>query len=436
MSSVLFQQAVVIPMTAAGGAPQSFVGSVGVVDNRIALVSADDEAVARFVADHPDCRKVDCRGKVVMPGLINTHCHAAMTLQRSHADDIALMEWLNDYIWPFEAKQTPDEIALGMTLGVAEMLLGGITSFVDMYFHEHRCVEVVERLGMRAVLGCSYFDHTIDEALDDARKTIEAVRHSSRITAAIAPHAPYTVSAEQLVRGKRFADEHGLPLMIHVAETQAEMAFVREKYGTTPVAWLDSLGLLDERTIAAHCVWVDEADRRTLADRGVVVSHNVQSNMKISSGAAPVAAMVAEGLCVTLATDGPCSNNDLDLWEEMRSAAFLQKLQTADPLVLPAYEVLRMATANGARAMGKADGELGVVCEGALADLIVIDLQKPHLQPIHDVVSNLVYCGKASDVEMVMVDGRIVVEDRKIIGLDLVDLYARVQAATNRIKQA
>lgn len=436
MNSLLFRQAVVIPMTATDGAPQSFVGSVGVVDNRIRLVTADPEAEAAFLAAYPDCRCVDCRGKVLMPGLINTHCHAAMTLQRSYADDISLMSWLNDYIWPFEAKQTPDEIVLGMTLGVVEMLLGGITSFVDMYFHEHRCVEVVERLGIRAVLGCSYFDHSIDEALADALKTQEAARQCPRITAAIAPHAPYTVNEQNLLRGKRFADEHGMSLMIHVAETQAEMQQVREQHDATAVEWLDRLGLLDERTIAAHCVWVDQADRRTLAERGVVVSHNAQSNMKISSGAAPVAAMVAEGVCVTLATDGPCSNNDLDMWEEMRTAAFLQKLSTSDPLSLPAYEVLKMATVNGARAMGVAEGELGVLREGALADMIVIDLQKPHLQPIHDVVSNLVYSGKASDVEMVVVDGRIVVENRRIAGLDLADLYQRVQAAVERIKQA
>ena len=436
MKSFLFQQATVIPMCGAEDAPRAFTGSVAVEGNRIAWVSADETLAQAFLQAHPDCRVVDCRGKVVMPGLINTHCHAAMTLQRSHADDIALMEWLNDYIWPFEAKQTADEIALGMTLGVVEMLLGGVTSFVDMYFQEHRCVEVVERLGLRALLGCSYFDHSIEIALADARKTQEAAASCSRIGAAIAPHAPYTVSEENLVRGKRFAEEHGLPLMIHAAETQDEMRYVREKYGCTPVQLLDRLGLLDERTIAAHCVWVDAEDRRTLAERGVTVSHNVQSNMKISSGAAPVAAMVAEGVTVTLATDGPCSNNDLDMWEEMRSAAFLQKLSTANPLVLPAYEVLKMATANGARAMGAAEGELGVLRAGALADLIVIDLQKPHLQPVHDVVSNLVYCGKASDVETVMVDGRLVVENRQIVGLDLADLYRRVQAAADRIKQA
>ncbi len=423
-------------MTASGDEPTSRPGSVGVVGNRIALVTDDEAVIARFLDAHPDCRTIECTGRVVMPGLIDTHCHAAMTLQRSHADDIALMSWLHDYIWPFEARQTPDEVVLGMTLGVVELLLGGVTSFVDMYFHEDRCVETVERLGIRALLGCSFFDSNIDEAFAEAEKAVAQVTGCDRVRIALAPHAPYTVSRENLLRSKAFADRMGLPLMIHVAETQDEGRIIRERFGCSPVAYLDGAGLLDDRTIAAHCVWVDDRDMDTLARRGVIVSHNPQSNMKISSGTAPVARMLERGLCVTLATDGPCSNNDLDMWEEMRSAAFLQKLATGDPLVLPAYEVLRMATAAGARAMGAADGELGVLREGALADLIVIDIEKPHLQPVHDLVSNLVYCGKASDVETVVVDGRIVVENRQIAGLDLRQLYREVAAAVERIKRA
>lgn len=432
----LFQNATILPMTAVGDAPKSFRGSVGVVGNRIVLVTADDEAVARFVADHPDCRRIDCTGRLLMPGLINTHCHAAMTLQRNSADDIALMEWLNDHIWPFEKRQTADDIALGMTLGVVEMLLGGITSFVDMYFHEARCVVVVRRLGIRALLGSSYFDDTIEYAKKDIQRALTAAEGCDRIRLAVAPHAPYTVSEERLKEGKRFADAHDLPLMIHLSETRDEMQQITERYGCTPVQWLDRLGLLDDRTIAAHCVWVDPADRAILKERGVIVSHNVQSNMKISSGAAPIAAMIEEGLCVTLATDGACSNNDLDMWEEMRTAAFLQKLSTENPLALPAYEVLKMATANGARAMGYEAGELGVIREGALADLVVINLDKPHLQPLTDPCAALVYCGKASDVESVMVDGRMVVEERRIEGLDLHALYQAVGEAVARIKEA
>lgn len=432
MKSLLLKDALVVPMTATAGERESFRASVGVVGNRIRLLTERAEEVTQFLAEYPETRVMECAGKALLPGLINTHCHAAMTLQRNQADDIPLMAWLNDHIWPFEAKQTKEDIALGMTLGMVEMLLGGITSFVDMYFEEDYCVEVVDKLGMRAVLGCSYFDATIDKTLQSAERAAQAAEGKDRIRISIAPHAPYTVSPENLQRGKRFAEEHGLDYMVHAAETQDELKQVAEKYATTPVRLLDRLGLLDRRTILAHCVWVDDEEIAVLREKGVAVAHNAQSNMKISSGVAPVAKMLDAGVCVALATDGSSSNNDLDLWEEMRSAAFLQKLSTMNPLKLPAYEVLKMATVNGARAMGH-EGELGVISEGALADLIVVDLEKPHLQPVHDLISDLVYCGKASDVETVIVDGRVVVEDRQIKGLDLKELYRKVNETVERI---
>lgn len=428
--SLLFSNATILPMT--GSEPNAFSGSVGVVGNRIALVSADPAAETAFRLAYPDARVFDCRGKLLMPGLIDTHCHAAMTLQRSYADDIPLMAWLHDRIWPFEARQTAGDVVAGMTLGIAEMLLGGVTSFVDMYYFEDRCVETVDKLGIRAMLGCNYFDSNVDEVLPQIEEAARLAAGCDRIRIAAAPHAPYTVSTDNLLRGKKLADELGLHLTIHIAETQDEAGMVRERFGTTPVRYLDSLGLLGERTVGAHCVWVDDEEIGILARRGVTVAHNPQSNMKISSGVAPVQKMLDAGVLVTVATDGPCSNNDLDMFEELRTAALLQKSATADPLALPAYEALRMATVNGARAMGR-EGELGVVQEGALADLIVVDLQKPHLQPIHNVVSNLVYCGKASDVETVVVDGRVLVEERRLPGVDLPQLFNEVAAAVRRI---
>ena len=407
---------------------------MGTDGDRIALATASEADAAAFRAAHPGLREIDCRGKLVMPGLVNTHCHAAMTLQRSLADDIALMEWLHDYIWPFEARQTADDVALGMTLGVVEMLLGGVTSFVDMYYFENRCVETVERLGIRAMLGCNYFDSNVDEVMPQVEEAVRLAAGCDRVQIALAPHSPYTVSPENLLRGKRLADKYGLHLMTHISETQDEVRIVREKYGKTSVEHLDGLGLLGPKTIGAHCIHVTDSDIETLAARGVAVSHNPQSNMKISSGVAPVERMRAAGALVTVGTDGTCSNNDLDMFEEVRTAAFLQKSATGDPVALPAWEALRLATVNGARAMGYADGELGVVREGALADLIVVDLQKPHLQPVNDVVSNLVYCGKASDVDTVVVDGRIVVENRCVAGVDLPALYTGVAAAVARIK--
>ena len=319
--------------------PRTFTGAVGVADRRLALVSDDPRRIEAFRREHPGVREIDGTGKVLMPGLINTHCHVAMTLQRGYADDIALMKWLHEYIWPFEAQQTPDEIVLGAEMGIVEMLLGGVTTFVDMYWHENRIAEAVRRLG---------------------------IRH------------------------------------------------------------LDTLGILDDRTIGAHCVHVDDGDIRILRERGVAVSHNPQSNMKISSGIAPIARMHSEGVLCTIGTDGTCSNNDLDMWDEMRTASFLQKVATMDPCVLPAYEILKMATVNAARAIGHA-GELGVIKEGALADFILIDAVKPHLMPVYNMVANLIYCGKAADVDTVVVNGEIVVEGRRIEGVDLSNLCFQVQ---------
>ena len=303
-----------------------------------------------------------------------------------------------------------------------------------MYYFENRCVETVERLGIRAMLGCNYFDSNVDEVMPQVEEAVRLAAGCDRVQIALAPHSPYTVSPENLLRGKRLADKYGLHLMTHISETQDEVRIVREKYGKTSVEHLDGLGLLGPKTIGAHCIHVTDSDIETLAARGVAVSHNPQSNMKISSGVAPVERMRAAGALVTVGTDGTCSNNDLDMFEEVRTAAFLQKSATGDPVALPAWEALRLATANGARAMGYAEGELGVVREGALADLIVVDLQKPHLQPVNDVVSNLVYCGKASDVDTVVVDGRIVVENRCVAGVDLPALYAGVAVAVARIK--
>lgn len=433
--TILFNNVTILPMTATGSEPCTFTGWVGVEGRRIVRVSSSDSEAAEFRAAHPGLREFNCTGKLLMPGLVNTHCHAAMTLQRSNADDIALMEWLHDYIWPFEARQTADDVALGMTLGIVEMLLGGVTSFVDMYFHEDRCVEVAERLGIRAMLGCNYFDNNIDTTFAEVERAVANAAGSTRVQIAVAAHSPYTVSPENLLRGKALADKYGLRMMTHIAETEDEMRIVRERYGCTSVEHLDKLGLLDDRMIGAHCVHVNDSDIETLRMRGVAVSHNPQSNMKISSGVAPIEKMRNAGVLVTVGTDGTCSNNDLDMWDELRTASFLQKSATQNPCALPAYETLKLVTVNGARAMGYGD-ELGVIREGALADLIVVDMLKPHLQPIHSVVANMVYCGKASDVETVVVDGEVVVEQRRVRGVDLAALYADVAKAVARIKSA
>lgn len=433
MMNLLLKNCTVVPMTARAGEALWFEGSVGIEGNRIAFASSDASAADDFLRRHPDARIIDCRDKIVMPGLVNTHCHVAMTLQRSSADDIALMEWLNDYIWPFEARQTADDIELGARLGTVEMLLGGVTSFVDMYWHEASVFNAVNDSGMRALLTCSCMDANMDECERDLQALLAKCDGHPRIRAGVSPHAAYTCSPATLLRARRLCDRHGLPMTIHVSETQDEQRMVAERYGKTPVELLDSLGLLDERMIAAHCVYLSANDMDIMLRRGVSVAHNPSSNMKIASGVAPLAAMHEMGIRCTVATDGACSNNDLDMWEEMRNASFLQKVSTMNPLVLPAYEILKMATVGGAAAIGY-DGELGIIAEGALADVIVIDALKPHIYPLHDVVANLVYCAKASDVETVIVDGRIVVENRRMSGVDTAELCRRVHRRAMELK--
>lgn len=428
--NLLLLHATVVPMTSAEDRP--YVASVGIAGNRIALISNDEAAIDRFRADGAGCREIDCTGQILMPGLVNTHGHIAMTLQRSYADDITLMEWLHQRIWPFEARQTADDIACGAELGIAEMLLGGTTSFVDMYWHEAHIARVAERTGIRALLCASCLDSNMaDFEADLEALTAFAAGSSPRIRAGVGPHAPYSVSAENLRRCRDLADRHGIPLTIHVAETRDELAIVGQRTGKSPVRYLDELGIFDGPTIASHCVHLSDDDMEILRRQRVQVAHNPTSNMKIASGIAPVGKMIERGVAVSVGTDGCCSNNDVDMWEEMRNASFLQKVATMDPLVLPAYKILEMATVGGAVAMGYQD--LGFIREGALADLILIDTAAPHMHPTHDLISNLVYCCKAADVRTVIVDGRVAVEDRRLLTVDPEPLYARADAIIRRI---
>ena len=430
--TLFFRNCKVLPMTAAAGEPNCFDGYVGVEGRRISLVTADAAAAEAWRAAHAGAREIDGRGGILMPGLVNTHCHMAMTLQRSYADDMALMEWLNDHIWPFEARQTDDDIRVGALLGAAEMLLGGVTSVVDMYWSEAAVFDAVDRAGMRALLCASYLDTRLEAFESDLPALVEKCEGSSRIRAGLAPHAAYTCSAENLRRGMEACRRYGIPMTTHIAETLDEVRMIRERYGATPVEYLDSLGVLDGGLIAAHCVHLTDGDRRILRERGVHVAHCPTSNMKIASGVAPIERLRTEGVNCTVGTDGPSSNNDLDMWEEMRNASFLQKVTTMDPCAVPAYELLRMATVCGAAAIGHA-GELGVVKEGALADLVLLSTQRPYYHPQHDVVANVAYCAKAADVDTVVVDGEVVVDGGRLSTVDLPSLYARAGAAVRRI---
>ncbi|MDR2894667.1 MAG: amidohydrolase [Alistipes sp.] len=430
----LITGAVIVPMTGQDGAKKYFTGSVAIEGNRIVMVTDDRARVEEFWAANPDAREIDGRGKLVMPGLVNTHTHVAMTLMRNLADDLPLNDWLNEKVWPFESHLGPDEIAAGARLGMVEMLLGGTTTLVDMYWHEAAVARAARQTGIRAVLCPSFVDGPRMEQFEaDLEATLAAARGCDRLSVMIAPHAAYSCSAENLKRAAELARRHEIGLHIHVSETRWEQQVVRERHGCTPTEYLARLGLFEVPAIAAHCVYVSPGDMEILRGAGVTVAHNPQSNMKLASGAAPVAAMLAAGIAVSIGTDGACSNNDLDMWDEMRSASFLGKLTAGDPAAMPAWEVLRMATVNGARAIGM-EGRLGVVAEGAFADLVMLDTEKPHWYPHVDPIAALVYSARASDVERVFVDGRMVVESGRIVGLDTAAAMADVQRITDSVR--
>ncbi len=412
--NILIEECQVVAMTD----EPVFEGTLGIRGNRIELVShvADGEAhvrrVEQFVeACGDDLRRVEGRGLAAMPGLVNIHGHAPMTLMRGYADDIPLFEWLNEWIWPFEANLTPEDVARGAGMAVEEMLRGGTTTCVDMYWMEASVGEAMGRGGIRAVVCPTFIDAKFDGFERDFHAVMDRLvtpkAFNGRLTAMIAPHSPYMCSEEHLRRAVERSEQYGLGINIHLAETLAEIETIYKRYGCTPTEYLQSVGLFERPVLAVHGVHLTEGDMDMLAHAGAAVAHNPQSNMKLASGTAPVARMLEKGITVGLGTDGAASNNDLDMWEEMRSASFLQKLATRNPTVLPAHRMLRMATIEGAKAIGMAD-RIGSLEEGKLADVILIDLRRPHLQPVHDLVANLAYCGKAADVVMTIVDGEVV----------------------------
>lgn len=364
-------------------------------------------------------------GGVLLPGLVNTHTHAAMNLLRGIANDQPLMDWLRKYIFPAEAKNvSPEFVRAGTDLACLEMVRGGTTTFADMYYYESVVAESVDRAGLRAVLGETWLDFpapghaNLEESKTVTRAFLEKWKGHPRITAAIAPHAPYTCSRETLLAARALADEYGAPLLTHVSETRDEQKEVLEKYGKSPVAWLDEIGFLGPRLSVAHGVWLSPADLAILAERKVSLSHNPESNMKLGSGIAPVAAARRAGVVVGLGTDGVAgSNNDLDMFDAMDFAGKLAKVAALDPTPLTAPELLRMATIEGAKALGL-DHLVGSLEPGKRADLIVVDLEKAHAQPVFDLPSTVVYASRAGDVSLTVVDGKVLWDGVRALTLD------------------
>lgn len=403
-------------------------GAVAVKDNKIVEIG-DSIAVMK---KHPEAKTIGGKGHIVMPGLINTHNHAPMVYLRGIADDLPLKEWLEQHIWPTESKfLCPEYVHDATQLACLEMLKSGTTTFADMYFYCHEMSLAVKSIGLRAMLGETCFDFPtaavkcLDEYFKRAEEFIVNWKHDELIIPSISPHAPYTCSPDTLKKAENLAEKYGAPIQIHLAETAWEVSEIQNKYGKTPTGHLDAIGFLDSNVIAAHCVWTNEQDIEILAKRGVGVAHCVESNLKLASGTAPVPQMIKAGVKVSFGTDGAASNNDLNLFSEMSTAAKFHKNASNDPTVLDAKTAVLMATKWGAKALGI--NNLGYLAPNCLADIITIDLQKPHLIPMFDVYSHLVYAVNAADVSNVMVNGKLLLRDGKTVAGDDTAILQKAQ---------
>ncbi len=384
---------------------------------------------------------LDAGGGAVLPGLINTHTHAAMTLLRGLADDLPLMDWLENHIFPAERRMTGEWVYWGTLLACAEMILSGTTTFCDMYLFEAEVARAARKAGLRALVGEVLYDFPspnygpLEKGLEYSRDLIRQYRDDPLISVAVEPHTPFTCAPELLLRAKDLADEFRVPLIIHLAETQTEEEQIRKRYGVSPTQHLARLGLLDENLIAVHCVVVSEADQKTLAAAGVKVAHCPESNMKLASGVAPVVELLRRGVCVGLGTDGCASNNNLDLFQEMDSAAKLHKVHRLDPTVMDARTVFRMATRDGARVLGL-ESRVGSLEAGKKADIIILDLDQPHLTPLYNIYSHLVYAARGADVTRVIINGRTVMKDRQLLSLDLREILSRANRFAETLRLA
>src|ERR1051325_304639 len=415
-------------------------GTVVTMDaqGRIVEVGPVDRLARKYAAHET----IDARGRVVMPGLINGHTHVPMTLFRGIADDLDLQEWLTKYIFPAEAKNvTEDFVRVGTRLGLAEMIRSGTTTYCDMYYFEDAIADETFKAGMRGVLGETVIDFpvadnkTYEAGLAYSEQFIKHWQGNALIVPAIAPHAPYTVSEDHLKAARALSDRTGAPIVTHISETKFEVDESLKKKGASPVDYLNRIGFLNNRVIAAHLVWPSEEELGLLKKLGVGIVHNPQSNMKLASGTAPVPEMLKEDQPVGLGTDGAASNNDLNLWEEMDTAAKLHKLISKDPKVVTAQEAFEMATIRGARAL-HLEKEIGSIEKGKRADLVIVDLDDLNQTPWYNIYSDLVYATKADDVRTVIIEGRVVMRDRRLLTLDESDIKTRARAFRERIIQS
>lgn len=399
-------------------------GNTCIEDGAVAVRGSDIVAVdtAKSLSDCRATKVIDAGGGIIMPGLINTHTHAAMTCFRGLADDLPLDKWLQEHIFPAESRLNPDKVYKGSLLACTEMIMSGTTCFCDMYLFEDAVARAASEAGMRAVVGEVLYDFpspnygALEKGFEYTEGLIQKWRDDPLITIAVEAHSTYLCAPDLIRKAASMAAENSVPFVIHLAETQNETVQIKDRYGLTPVAFLADLNVLAPNLLACHCVHLTSGDMALLSRFDVKVSHNPESNMKLASGIAPIPRLLECGVTVGLGTDGCASNNDLDLFTEMDTAAKLHKVHTFDPTVMDARTVLRMATIDGARALGM-ENEIGSLETGKRADLIVIDTCKPHLTPMYDPYSHLVYAAKGSDVAASIVNGRVLMENRMLYTL-------------------
>jgi len=413
-------------------------GGVAIDGRDIVAVDTAD----RIAAGYRGRDTIDASGAVIMPGLINTHTHAPMVLFRGLADDLALMDWLQKYIFPAEAKTvSPEFVRVGTRLAALEMIESGTTTYTDMYYFEDEIARATKAAGLRGVLGETIIQFPVADAKTPADSLALAERFAKEfanddlITPAVAPHAMYTDDTETLKACRALADRLHVPLITHLAETNDEVKTANDKYHMTPTAYLESIGFFGPRTLVAHAVHVTPSDIQMLAARHVGVAHNPESNMKLASGIAPVQSMRQAGVVVGLGTDGAASNNDLDMFEAMRQAAFLGKLVNDDPRAIPAPVAIEMGTIDGARALGM-DKEIGSLEPGKRADLIVVSMSSARQTPMYNVVSHLVYVTRGDDVRTTIVNGRVLMRDRQVLSLDEPRVLAEARAYADKVRAA
>jgi 5-methylthioadenosine/S-adenosylhomocysteine deaminase len=424
-----------------GGTIVTMDGSRRIIENGAIAVSKGEIVSVGTAAELRTTRArqtINARGKVIIPGLINTHTHVPMSLFRGIADDLDLNDWLTQYIFPAEAKNVNEAfVRAGTRLGLAEMIRGGTTTYCDMYYFEDAIADETKKAGVRGVLGETVIDFPVpdnktwDQAMSYTERYINKWKNDTLIVPAIAPHAPYTVSTDHLRAVRALSDKLNADIVIHVAETKKERDDIKKQYGDTPVDYLNKIGLLNNRTIAAHLVWVTDEEIDILKRLGVGGAHNPQSNMKLASGVAPIPEMLSKDVAVGLGTDGAASNNDLNMWEEMDTAAKLHKEFTGDPKVVTAEQAFEMATIRGARAL-HLDKLIGSIETGKRADIVILDWDDLNQTPSYSYYSTLVYATKADDVRDVIVNGRILMKDRRLLTLN--ENAIKIDANTYRKK--